>query len=120
MSIEGWTPIPNDDLDFQPNVTIGHIVDVLRKPEMQKEDSTLLLNIGLHMAMTVNFTTYQRLIEDLINTLNKTAVDSRGKHVLKYKARVIWKSNTAAKKELEDHKNYVFLTTQVNRRGTCI
>lgn len=105
--------LPNDDLDFQPNKVIGYIVDVLLNPDMQREDSVLLLNIGIHYPISINFTTYQRLINDVISTLGETEIDqSRGKGVLKHRVKVIWKSSTAVKHESGSFP-FPFLTTQV-------
>ncbi|XP_020614384.1 uncharacterized protein LOC110052584 [Orbicella faveolata] len=86
------------DLDFRPEKVIETIVNVLRKPQMQKEESTLLLNLVLHFSKTVNFTTYQRLIDDLILVLKEKEL-SQGKIVPKYKSKIIWKSSTAICKE---------------------
>ena len=86
------------DLDFRPEKVIETVVNVLRKPEMQKEESTLLLNLALHFRKTVNFTTYQRLIDDLILVLKEKEL-SQGEIVPKYKCKIIWKSSTAICKE---------------------
>jgi len=104
------------DLDFRPEKVIETIVNVLRKPEMQKEESTLLLNLGLHFTKNVNFTTYQRLIDDLILVLKAKEL-SQGGIGPKYKAKVIWKSFTAICKEKasspKKETGYRFFTTQV-------
>ena len=57
------------DLDFRPEKVIEAVTDVLRKPEMQQEESVLLLNLVLHFARSINFTTYQKLIDDVILVL---------------------------------------------------
>ena len=106
----------DDDLDFRPEKVINDILRVLRRPLMQEEESMLLLNLGLHFPIGINFTTYQRLIGDLIGSLKETEVDSQGKSVPKYKAKVIWKTLTAIHKEnasVKDKTNWRFLTTQV-------
>ena len=86
------------DLDFRPQKVIETITDVLHTSEMQQEESVLLLNLVLHFAKAVNFTTYQRLIDDLILVLKENEL-SHGERVLKYKAKIIWKSSTALCKE---------------------
>ena len=103
------------NLDFRPDKVIETIVNVLRTPEMQREESTLLLNLVLHFAKTVNFTTYQRLIDDLILVLKAKEI-SQGEMVPKYRAKIIWKSSTAICKEKASSSKrteYRFYTTQV-------
>jgi len=82
------------DLDFRPEKVIENIVNVLRRPEMQQKESVFLLNLNLHFVGKINFTAYQKLIDDLILTF-KTDEFSPGERLLKYKAKIIWKSSTA-------------------------
>ena len=103
------------DLDFRPEKVIGIIVDVLRTPEMQQGESVLLLNLNLHFVDRINFTAYQKLIDDLILTF-KTEELSQGERVPKYKAKIIWKSSTAICKEKVSSLNKTsgrFFTSQV-------
>ena len=103
------------DLDFRPEKVIKTVVDVLRMPEMQKEESTLLLKLVLHFSKTVNFTTYQKLIDDLILILKEKEL-SHGERVPKYKAKIIWKSSTAICKEKamsSKRRDFRFYTSQV-------
>ena len=103
------------DLDFRPEKVIESVVNVLRRPEMQKRESVLLLNLVLHFAKTVNFTTYQRLIDDLILVLKAEEL-SQGERVLKYKVKIIWKSSTAICKEKASSSketDFRFYTSQV-------
>lgn len=69
----------DDDLDFQHGKVIKTILSVLQRPEMQRKGSVLLLNLGLHFPISINFTTYQSLISGLINTLKETKVDDKEK-----------------------------------------
>lgn len=106
----------DDNLDFQPGKVLETILSVLRRPEMQQKGSVLLLNLGLHFPISVNFTTYQRFIGDVINNLKETKVNSQGIRVPKYKVKVIWKSSTAIHKEnaeVRNKTNWRFFTTQV-------
>ena len=103
------------NLDFRPQKVIETITDVLRTPEMQQEESVLLLNLVLHFVKTVNFTTYQRLIDDLILVLKEIEL-SHGERVPKYKAKIIWKSSTALCKEKASSSketDFRFFTSQV-------
>lgn len=106
----------DDDLDFRPQRVIGDILNVLRSPVMQGDESVLLLNLGLHFPISINFTTYQRLIGDLIHSLKETELDSQGKRAPKYKAKIIWKTSSAIHKEnalVKNLTNWRFFTTQV-------
>ena len=104
------------DLDFRPQKVIESITDVLHTPEMQQEESILLLNLVLHFVKSVNFTTYQRLINDLILALKANEL-SHGKRVPKHKAKIIWKSSTALCKEKASSQSreteFRFFTSQV-------
>ena len=103
------------DLDFRPEKVIAIFVDVLGRPEMQQEESALLLNLNLHFVGRINFTTFQKLIDDLIVVLKAKEL-SQGERVPKYKAKIIWKSSTAICKGKVSSFNKTsgrFLTTQV-------
>ena len=83
--------LKEDDLDFSPERVIGEVIVVLQHPLMQGEQNVLLLNLGLHYVQTINFTTFQRLIGDLILRLKEKELDSQGKRVPKYKATIYGK-----------------------------
>ena len=80
------------DLDFRPEKVHEVVIDVLRKPEMQQEESTLLLNLAVHYVRSINFTSYQKLIDDLILILK---AKGQGERISQYPAKIIWKSSTA-------------------------
>jgi len=104
------------DLDFRPEKVIETVVNVLRKPEMQQEESVLLLNLVLHFAKSVNFTTYQRLIDDLILVLKPKELSHGERVSAKYNAKIIWKSSTAICKEKASSSketDFRFYTSQV-------
>ena len=97
------------DLDFRPEIVHEVVIDVLRKPEMQQEESTLLLNLAVHYVRSINFTTYQKLIDDLILVL-------KAKGLLEYSAKIIWKSSTAVCMEKYAKgilTHFRFMTSQV-------
>ena len=52
----------DDDLDFRPEIVKENIQKVLNSSEMQREGSLMVLNNGLHFAISLNFTTYQEFI----------------------------------------------------------
>ena len=104
------------DLDFRPEKVIETVVDALYTPEMQQEESVLLLTLAVHYTKSVNFTTYQRLIDDVILVLKETEL-LHGERILKNKAKIIWKSSTAICKEKakgsKKETDFRFFTSQV-------
>ena len=102
----------NDNYDFRPNLILKSIREVLLSKGMTTADSLLVLNLGLHFPIGINFTTYQSLITDVIRLLK-----SREKE-LGSKARVIWKTISAIQKEIvkkpRNETFWRFLTDQVN------
>ena len=108
--------IENDSLDFRAEEVLKAIRRVLSTTELQQSSSVLLLNLGLHYTVSVNFTTFQKVIGEVINLLKETQVDSQGKEGLMYKAKIIWKSTTALRKHHGKEFNPTdsrFLTPQV-------
>ena len=106
----------NDNLDFRAEEVLKAIRSVLNTTELQQPSSVLLLNLGLHYPVSVNFTTFQKVIGQVINLLKETQVDLQGREVLKYKAKIIWKSTTALCKHKRKKFNPTdsrFLTPQV-------
>ena len=95
IASEGRSRTQDDDLDFNPIKVLDPIRSVLGRPEMQRKDSVLLLNLGLHYPVSLNFTAYQKVIADVIKILTDTKINSQGKRVPKYNAKIIWKSTTA-------------------------
>ena len=92
---KGRSRTEDDDLDFSPIKVLNPIRSALGSPEMQQKDSVLLLNLGLHYPVSLNFTAYQKIIADVIKILKDTKINSQGKRVPKYNTKVIWKSTTA-------------------------
>ena len=102
----------NDNFDFRPNLVLESIREVLLSERMTTADSLLVLNLGLHFPIGINFTTYQNLITDVIRLLRNREKE------LGSKARVIWKTMTAIHKEKvakpRNKTHWRFFTDQVN------
>ena len=101
-----------DDFDFRPHIILESIRKVLRGSLMQSPHSVLVLNLGLHYAPSINFTTYQKLIDDIIVILHNREKE------LGSSARVIWKTTTSIRKEKENPRNipsWRFLTEPVRK-----
>ena len=60
------------------------------------EHSVLLLNWGIHFAAAVNFSNYQKLIDDFVHTvqLGKKRGNKRG-----FKGKIIWRTTTAINRQ---------------------
>ena len=104
----------NDDNDFRPKIILNSIRDVLRRPDMKSNGSVLVLNLGLHYPASINFTTYQELIRDVITLLKARKQD------LGNSAKVVWKTTTAMHKENckqanKNSQNWRFFTPQVKK-----
>ena len=96
IASEGRSRTQYDDLDFSPIKVLDPIRSVLGRPEMQRKDSLLLLNLGLHYPVSLNFTAYQKVIADVIKILKDTKINSQRKRVpTEYSTQIIWKSTTA-------------------------
>ena len=103
----------DDDLDFRPEIVIENILKVLNSPKMQREGSLMVLNNGIHFAISLNFTTYQEFITNMIHSLKKTQENN-----LNNTAKIIWKTTTSIRQEIYDDKNttsWRFFTAQVRK-----
>ena len=77
---KGFNSKKERGIHFSPELAIETVVNVLRSPEMQQEESVLLLNLVLHYVTKINFTTYKSLIGDLILALKASEI-SHGERV---------------------------------------
>ena len=115
-----WARLQNDDKDFSLRRVLSEIFEVISQPSM-KDDSVLILNLGLHYVHTINFTTYQRLIDKTIRML--TEKFKTNKKSWSFSAKLIWKTTTAIYMEKygdprtnAKHSTSIrFLTYQVGR-----
>ncbi|XP_067031882.1 uncharacterized protein [Acropora muricata] len=87
-----WARLQNDDKDFSLQRVLSEIFEVISQPSM-KDNSVLILNLGLHYVHTINFTTYQRLIDKTIRML--TEKFKTNKKSWSFSAKLIWKTTTA-------------------------
>ena len=83
-----------DKRDFQPNIILDEIKNILRDPKMKYRNSTFLINLGIHYTLSINFTTYQKLIDEVLVIL-------RNRKELGSNAKIVWKTITTIRKELE-------------------
>lgn len=87
-----------DDLDFNISRVVNEISQVLFHPEMD-DKSVIILNCGLHFVENTNFSNYQRLIDRIIDLLNKSETgEGKGKGKI-FRGKLIWKSTTAINRQ---------------------
>jgi hypothetical protein len=100
-----------DDFGFRPNIILNSIRNALRDSLVKRPHSLLVLNLGLHYPATINFTTFEKLIGDVIVVL-RDHEKGLGSNVT-----VIWKTTTSIRKENEKPPRngtpYRFLTEPV-------
>lgn len=105
-----------DDFDFKNERVLESVRGVLTSKDMD-QDSVFIINLGLHYVESINFTSYRKLIDGLIQVLHERYLDpSSNQMKLVYEGRVIWKTTTAINKERATNINLVhkrFLTYQV-------
>ena len=79
---------------------------------MQTEGSLVILNIGVHYPQSVNFTTFQGLIRNLIHSLKKGEENN-----MNHRAKIIWKTTTSIHRENFEKNNVTsrrFMTAKVS------
>ena len=84
-----------DNKDFDQERILRQIRNILSQPDMEQNESVFLFNIGIHYSISLNFTTYRKLIDSVINLLQERDGERRPR----YKGTVMWKTSTAIEKE---------------------
>ena len=82
-----------DNKDFSIDRIISELDDVLSDPSMN-DHSVIIINMGLHYVQGVNFSSYRKLIERVIDLLQTHNNSPHGFH-----GKAIWKTTTALFKE---------------------
>ena len=83
------------------------MADILDSPEMQTQNSFFLFNLGVHYSISLNFTTYKGLIDNLVKLIK-----SKMNHKNENMATPVWKTTTSIEKE-KTHKMYAELRKNV-------
>lgn len=105
--------------NFLPiNITrvLDAIANVIHSPHMNDKKSVIVLNHGLHFITSTNFSTYREVIDGIVELFKKTKENYEGVEELKFKGKMIWKTNAAIHRErlkLPHHHKRRFLTQQV-------
>ena len=80
--------------DFNETVILQHMADILDSPEMQTQNSVFLFNLGVHYHLSLNFTTYKGLIDNLVRLIK-----SKMEHKNENMATPVWKTTTSIERE---------------------
>ena len=86
-------PVKRNEKDFEKEILINQLNDVLDQPSMQHEDSAVVLNYGVHYSISLNFTTFTELITAVVDTILARSKEN------KVIPRVLWKTTTAIERE---------------------
>eukprot|EP00795_Rhopilema_esculentum_P002928 gene2928-1170_t len=98
--------IENDDKDFNVTRITDEVLQVISSPWINKPESVIIMNFGLHFTESSSFSNYKTLITRLINII---------KHEKRFQGRVIWRTTTALNKHKlggKDQHSRRFLTQQ--------
>ena len=80
--------------DFNKTVILQYLTNILDSPDMRRQNSVFLFNLGVHYPISLNFTTYRDLVDSVITLLRrKVEVQHNNKPI------VIWKTTTSVEKE---------------------
>ncbi|XP_046863353.1 uncharacterized protein LOC124457108 [Xenia sp. Carnegie-2017] len=95
-----------DDYDFCPNIVIYYIKKVLGSELIKRKENVFMLNFGLHYVRSVNFTTFKKLVDDVIVVLQNRTKE------LKTNATFVWKTTTAIRQGRGHNTAWRFYTQQ--------
>lgn len=112
---------PWDDKDYDDNIILDSLREVLGRPEMN-DNSVMILNLGLHYMESTTLQDYQLLIKKVIDLLKERDKETSE---LKYKTRVIWKTTTSISKEKDtadqlksDRRRFLSLPVSIYKMST--
>lgn len=88
-----------DDLDFNVTRVLDHFRSVLLDPRVNHVNSVIVLNMGLHYVMGLQFERYQDLIQRTIGVIQEKERGPHGTLEPRFKGHVIWLTTTAINKE---------------------
>ena len=97
--------------DFNKTVILQYLTNILDSPDVRRQNSVFVFNLGVHYSISLNFTTYRDLVDSVIMLLRrKVDIQNNNKPI------VIWKTTTSIEKEKTYQKNLTrwrFHTRQV-------
>ena len=103
-----------DDLDFDPQRVLEELEKALLG--VNTVDSLFILNLGIHFTITIPFSKYQKLIQEVIALVTQTVQDEQNNTIKRFKAHIVWRASAFVYKEniLKFTNVFSFLTNQVS------
>ena len=89
--------------DFDETIILQHMSEILNSSDLKTQDSVFLFNLGVHYSVSLNFTTYRRLIDNVVKLVKKKLDNTMENMPI-----LIWKTTTSIEKEMV-HKMYAEL-----------
>ena len=71
------------------------IANVIHPPHMNDKNNVILLNHGLHIITSTNFSAYREVIDGIADLFKETKKIEQGEKELIFKWKMIWKTNAA-------------------------
>ena len=87
-----------DDNDFNATIVLNQYKSIVNHPKMMNQESALIFNLGVHYT-SLNFTTFQKLINDILAVLTMVKELTTNGTSWNWKPIVIWKTSTAMLRE---------------------
>ena len=83
-----------EQTDFNETTVLQHMSEVLDSPHMKTHNSVFLFNLGVHYSISLNFTTYKHLMDEVIKLIQRKIVQEEGNMAM-----AIWKTTTSIERE---------------------
>lgn len=90
--------VPND---FDATIILDYMASVLDSPGLKHQNSLFLFNLGVHYHISINFTTFKDLIDNVVKLINNKVLQ-KGENVTIFP---VWKTATSIERE-KAHKLY--------------
>ena len=71
------------------------ITNVIQSPHMNDKNSVILLNHGLHIITSTNFSTYREVMDGIVDLFKEIKKNEQGEKELIFKGKMIWTTNAA-------------------------
>ncbi len=82
----------DDDKDFNETLVISGLEEMLDQPYMKSENNVIILNLGYHYTMAIQFSKYAKLLQKIVEMFKSRRRDGRKT------ARMIWKTTMSLSK----------------------
>lgn len=80
--------------DFNKTAILQHMNDILESPDMRTQNSVFLFNLGVHYSISLNFTTYKDVIDNVVELIKSKIAYGNGNIAVP-----VWKTTTSIEKE---------------------